>query len=59
MNLYNMLFPFLWICQLYGGHVCVVCFDIFHFIFWLDRLKICKAVIVGDVAVGKTCLVNR
>ncbi|XP_014679404.1 PREDICTED: ras-related protein Rab-34-like, partial [Priapulus caudatus] len=24
-----------------------------------DRLKICKAVVVGDVAVGKTCLVNR
>ena len=22
-------------------------------------LKICKAVLVGDVAVGKTCLVNR
>ena len=27
--------------------------------FNIFRLKICKAVIVGDVAVGKTCLVNR
>ena len=26
---------------------------------FLDSLKICKAVLVGDVAVGKTCLVNR
>ena len=26
---------------------------------FVHRLKISKAVLVGDVAVGKTCLVNR
>ena len=25
----------------------------------LIRLKVCKAIVIGDVAVGKTCLINR
>ena len=37
------------------------CLPMFVFadVFFAFRLKVCKAVLVGDVAVGKSCLVNR
>jgi GTPase SAR1 family protein len=32
---------------------------LYFFPFFIIRMKVCKTIVIGDVAVGKTSLVNR